>query len=66
MYEYKSYVYAVWRTSSELVNVIYEDQILNEISYDEKGLKYYEVTELNELDTYDFYEFLRQYAKLNM
>lgn len=66
LYEYSSYVYAVWRTSSELVDVIYEDQILDEISYEEKGLKYYVVTELNELDTYDFYEFLRRYAKLNM
>jgi hypothetical protein len=66
LYEYSNYVYAVWRTSSELVNVIYEDQILDEISYDEKGIKNYVVTELNELDTYDFYEFLRQYAKLNM
>lgn len=54
------------RSCSELIDVIYEDQILDEISYEEKGLKYYEVTELSELDTYNFYEFLRQYAKLNM
>lgn len=61
-YKYSSYIYAIWRTNSELVDVLYEDQILDEISYEKKGLRYY----VNELDTYDFYEFLRQYAKLNM
>ncbi|MBB6447070.1 hypothetical protein HNR53_003747 [Bacillus benzoevorans] len=59
-------MYAVWRTGFVLVEGIHRDHILDEISYEERGLKYYGTTELNELNNNDFYEFLRRDAKLNM
>lgn len=53
-----SYIYAVWKPITlKLVDVLYLDEELD--INNNKHLFYYAVTEVSELDYYNFYDFLR-------
>lgn len=58
-----SYIYAVWKPITlKLVDVLYLDEELD--INNNKHLFYYAVTEVSELDHYNFYDFLRQHSIL--